>query len=104
MIREQIKIVWSGYVMIVVLAAVHIACGYGLFVALRAMSVGGIVVGVIAVLIVLICWAGLFMVHPNEAKVLQLFGKYVGTTHEPGLKWANPFFCEASHIGPYPQL
>ena len=94
MIREQIKTVWSGYVMIVVLAAVHIACGYGLFVALRAMSVGGIVVGVIAVLIVLICWAGLFMVHPNEAKVLQLFGKYVGTTHEPGLKWANPFFAK----------
>ena len=24
--------------------------------------------------------------------MLQLFGKYVGTSHEPGLKWANPFF------------
>ncbi len=32
------------------------------------------------------------MVHPNEAKVLQLFGKYVGTIHESGLRWANPFF------------
>ena len=39
---------------------------------------------------------GLFMVHPNEAKVLQLFGKYVGTTHEPGLRWANPFYAKAA--------
>lgn len=94
MISEQTRTVWSGYVMIVVLAAAHLASGYGLFVALRAMSIGGIVAGILAVLIVLICWAGLFMVHPNEAKVLQLFGKYVGTTHEPGLKWANPFFAK----------
>jgi hypothetical protein len=26
------------------------------------------------------------MVHPNEAKVLQLFGKYVGTLRDPGLR------------------
>ena len=94
MIREQIKTVWSGYVMIVVLAATSLACGYGLFIAIRAMSIGGIVVGVLAGLIVLTFWGGLFMVQPNEAKVLQLFGKYVGTTHEPGLKWANPFFTK----------
>jgi regulator of protease activity HflC (stomatin/prohibitin superfamily) len=36
------------------------------------------------------------MVHPNEAKVLQLFGKYVGTVHEPGLKWANPFYAKTA--------
>jgi len=37
---------------------------------------------------------GLFMVHPNEAKVLQLFGRYVGTAKEPGLRWANPFYTK----------
>ena len=36
------------------------------------------------------------MVHPNEARVLQLFGKYVGTCHDPGLRWANPFYTKAS--------
>lgn len=36
------------------------------------------------------------MVHPNEAKVLQLFGKYTGTAHDPGLKWANPFYTKAT--------
>jgi len=40
----------------------------------------------------MIMWAGLFMVHPNEAKVLQLFGKYAGTSREAGLRWANPFY------------
>ena len=40
----------------------------------------GIVAAILASIVVLICWAGLFMVHPNEAKVLQLFGKYAGTT------------------------
>jgi regulator of protease activity HflC (stomatin/prohibitin superfamily) len=37
---------------------------------------------------------GLFVVNPNEAKVLQLFGRYVGTVKAPGLRWANPFFSK----------
>jgi regulator of protease activity HflC (stomatin/prohibitin superfamily) len=35
---------------------------------------------------------GFFMVAPNQARVLQLFGDYVGTAKEPGLRWANPFY------------
>ena len=38
--------------------------------------------------------AGLFTVNPNEGKVLQFFGKYVGTVREPGLQWANPFYTK----------
>jgi regulator of protease activity HflC (stomatin/prohibitin superfamily) len=37
---------------------------------------------------------GLFTVSPNEAKVLQLFGNYMGTVREPGLRWVNPFFTK----------
>lgn len=37
---------------------------------------------------------GLFTVAPNEAKVLQLFGAYKGTTREPGLRWASPFYTK----------
>jgi regulator of protease activity HflC (stomatin/prohibitin superfamily) len=48
----------------------------------------------LASLVVLICWAGFIMVHPNEARVLQLFGKYVGTARDPGLRWANPFYTK----------
>ena len=36
--------------------------------------------------------AGLFIVNPNEGKVLQLFGRYVGTARTPGLRWANPLY------------
>jgi regulator of protease activity HflC (stomatin/prohibitin superfamily) len=38
--------------------------------------------------------AGLFVVNPNEAKVLQLFGAYKGTVKSPGLRWANPFYSK----------
>ncbi len=37
---------------------------------------------------------GLFMVQPNNAVVLQLFGRYVGTVREEGLRWANPFLSK----------
>ena len=37
---------------------------------------------------------GLFMVNPNEGKVLQLFGQYVGTARVQGLRWANPFYTK----------
>lgn len=94
MIREQTKKVASGYVMLVVLLIAQLASGYLIFLAARAQSIGGLIATILIAAIVLILWAGLFMVHPNEAKVLQLFGKYVGTTHESGLKWANPFFAK----------
>ena len=37
---------------------------------------------------------GLFMVNPNEARVLQLFGRYVGSVRDQGLRWANPFYSK----------
>src|SRR5947208_1895156 len=55
----------------------------------------GIVVPVIILLIADgICFGGLFTVAPNEGKVLQLFGRYVGTVRDPGWKWANPFYTK----------
>jgi regulator of protease activity HflC (stomatin/prohibitin superfamily) len=92
MIREEVRKVSSGYLMLVVLAVLQLGFAYGIYRAVVVTSVPLIIAGIVASIVVLILWAGLFMVHPNEAKVLQLFGKYVGTCHEPGLKWANPFF------------
>jgi regulator of protease activity HflC (stomatin/prohibitin superfamily) len=34
---------------------------------------------------------GLFVINPNEAAALLLFGAYKGTTRENGLRYANPF-------------
>ena len=92
MIREEVRKVSSGYLMLVLLTALQLGFAYGVYRAAVTHSVSGVVIAVFASVVVLVLWAGLFMVHPNEAKVLQLFGDYVGTAHEPGLKWANPFY------------
>jgi len=96
MIREIKRTVASGYLMLVVLAVAQLLFGYLVFTQIAAQSVVGTIATILVSIIVLICWAGLFMVHPNEAKVLQLFGKYAGTCHDPGLRWANPFYAKAS--------
>ena len=51
---------------------------------------------VAAIVVMLDCFfmGGLFMVNPNEGRVLQLFGKYVGTVKNPGLRWANPLLMK----------
>ena len=35
---------------------------------------------------------GFLVVNPNEARVIQLFGRYVGTLKEQGLYYGNPFY------------
>jgi len=96
MIREIKRTVTSGYLALVVLAIAQLGLGYMVFVSLRDQAFGILIAYILLSIIVLVCWAGLFMVHPNEAKVLQLFGKYSGTCHDPGLRWANPFYTKTA--------
>ena len=49
-----------------------------------------VLVGVVAFFLLF----GLYMVEPNQAAVVSLFGKYVGTVKENGLRWNNPFFSK----------
>jgi hypothetical protein len=42
----------------------------------------------------LLIMAGCFIVNPNEARALLLFGDYKGTARQPGLRWANPFYTK----------
>jgi len=51
---------------------------------------------VVASLVTALVAAGFFMVAPNEARVLQLFGDYAGTAKTPGLRWANPLFKKST--------
>ena len=37
---------------------------------------------------------GLYMVEPNQTAVMSLFGKYIGTVKEQGLRWNNPFYAK----------
>lgn len=50
------------------------------------------IIGVFVILIWLFCMNGFFMLQPNEAAVLMLFGAYKGTATRSGLCYTNPFF------------
>jgi len=46
----------------------------------------------------LLSLVGLYTVQPNQAVVVSLFGKYVGTVKENGLRWNNPFFTKVKEL------
>jgi len=95
MIREQVREVSSGYLMIGLLLVVQAIAIYWMVMAITVQAVWSVIGAVLTNLFISFLWAGLFMVNPNEAKVLQLFGKYVGTVREPGLRWANPLYWKS---------
>lgn len=43
-------------------------------------------------LVIFFLLRGLYAVAPNESRVLQLFGNYVGTVRDPGLRYTNPLY------------
>ncbi|MCL6297671.1 SPFH domain-containing protein [Streptomyces kronopolitis] len=49
-----------------------------------------VIAGVLILLGSLFCMTGVKMVAPGEARVIQLFGRYVGTIRTDGLRWVNP--------------
>ena len=87
--KEQRITTLSGWlVVLAVLVAVVLAV-------LVAVGLGAALVTSLAALIALgvasiFTLCGVFVVNPNEARVLQLFGKYVGTVTTQGFRWANP--------------
>lgn len=91
--RELPRRTLSGYLpalagaLLVLLPAASFAfmpAGGGVGVLLRVL----LIVAGVAVL------AGLYMLQPNEAAILTLFGRYAGTDREAGLRWANPLFVK----------
>ncbi len=43
--------------------------------------------------------SGLFSLQPGQAKVCVLFGKYIGTVKDEGLRWANPYYAKTLSAG-----
>jgi regulator of protease activity HflC (stomatin/prohibitin superfamily) len=64
---------------------------YSLSFFIRSRETVGTLLTVLCLVADAICFAGLFVVHPNQGVVVQLFGKYTGTVRAPGLHWVNPF-------------
>src|SRR5688572_22176004 len=94
MIREQKNDAMAGLPMLLLflVAGVVEVAGFvnGLTEGSPVLILGSALVFVLTVFLS----AGLFVVNPNEGRVLQLFGDYVGTARKPGLRWANPFFTK----------
>ncbi|MCM1398970.1 MAG: SPFH domain-containing protein [Clostridium sp.] len=74
---------------LIILGAVLLAAAAGS--ATTAMGAIAIILGGIALITTCIMFAGLKVVHPNEAVVFTLFGQYYGTIKRPGYYYINPF-------------
>ncbi len=53
-----------------------------------------ILIGATCIVVAVFLAAGLFIVNPNDARVLVLFGVYKGTVKRNGFCWANPFYSK----------
>jgi regulator of protease activity HflC (stomatin/prohibitin superfamily) len=94
MLQEKLHRSANGYGALVILVGLAIASIVGFFRGAMTASpalAGAMVLGAAGAILLL---KGLFIVNPNEGRVLQLFGSYVGTVREPGLRWTNPFYTK----------
>jgi regulator of protease activity HflC (stomatin/prohibitin superfamily) len=90
MLSERVIKGVSGWLMVFLLLAV-IVVSVAMLIALQSQNPVLIVACVAIMIADFVCWAGLTVVNPNEAKVVQLFGVYKGSLKEQGFWWVNPF-------------
>lgn len=76
----------SGYISFTVLVAVIAILVSQIIAQQPNVLFFGSIVAIIFIL------PGFFMVQPNQARVLTLFGSYVGTVKANGLRWTIPFY------------
>jgi regulator of protease activity HflC (stomatin/prohibitin superfamily) len=94
MVRERERHGLAGLPFVLVLL---VAGGLSLYLLIRGIrtdSTSTVIIGAVSEALVGFLALGFFMVNPNEARVLQFFGDYVGTAKRAGLRWANPFFTK----------
>jgi SPFH domain / Band 7 family len=71
-------------------ALVALAVGIGLA-AVSGKNGGLLAFAIIVIVIAGFSFGGFFVVQPNQARVLILFGSYIGSVTEAGWWWCNPF-------------
>ena len=83
-----------GGLMLFLVIALYILCVPGM---IYGITSGKGIINIICIVWMALGWillCGLKVLKPNEALVLTLFGKYVGTLKGDGFFWVNPF-CTA---------
>jgi regulator of protease activity HflC (stomatin/prohibitin superfamily) len=85
----------SGYVMLIVLLLAVLADVYGIQ---RLGSDGGGILGlaivVAATIVFILVMPGFYMLQPNQAAAITLFGEYRGTDRATGLRWTWPWLAK----------
>ena len=94
MIHERVIKPLPGVPVLVVLLIATGLTIWGTIDAARDGSTLLLITYLVLTLLAIFLMAGLFIVNPNEGKVLQFFGDYVGTVNAPGLRWANPLYSK----------
>jgi regulator of protease activity HflC (stomatin/prohibitin superfamily) len=90
MLREkEIKGI-SGWGVVFLLLILLGVCITSLVHAADAGDVVWILSSVFALMLLVLAFFGLTVVNPNEARVIQLFGRYKGSLKEQGFWWVNP--------------
>lgn len=92
MSKERQAKVWPGWPMLALTIALYAFGSTMLALGTSWETWTGLAVLALAVLSSL----GFFTLQPNEARVLILFGRYMGTTRQVGFLWGNPFFSNGS--------
>ena len=91
MLREREARTLPGGVMLVLLIVVTIVSLIEMIAAFRGgATTPGWILGLV-LFTACLGFPGLFVVNPNEAKVVQLFGNYIGSVRRAGFHWVNPF-------------
>lgn len=95
--RESAASSYNGYIMLIILVVVVAALAFllpGIFPEGEASKgakltfIGALIVSLMGVLILA---AGFFMIQPNQAVVITLFGEYRGSERTEGLRWVWPW-------------
>ena len=94
MIREWTRNTAPGLLMLALFLVFLGVAALGMVRAVRYQDGGGALLFALLLAATVVCLAGLFVVNPNEGRVLQLFGAYKGTARTAGLRWANPFYSK----------
>ena len=84
----------SGIPALITLIALLLLNGAWLVNSIQQRTVWAILVAILFGIALLIALTGFFTVAPNEGKVLQFFGRYVGTVRDPDPRWTNPFYSK----------
>jgi regulator of protease activity HflC (stomatin/prohibitin superfamily) len=88
--RESVASTFSGYVVLLMLLATVVLGIFGG--AMAATSGSGVLLVIIATLSFVLIVPGFYMLQPNQASAITLFGSYKGTDRKTGLRWVLPWY------------